>query len=241
MMFHQKFKESKIKPTEFWQASGDSLPILVGVVPFGITFGVVARAVGLTGAETMLMSAVVFAGAAQFVCITMIGMGAVDATWIILTTFLINMRHLLMGASISSYVAELPLVRQAVLAFGMTDESYAVSMERIHKLGYSESYHLGANFSMYGTWLLATFIGVVAGNYIPDPLEWGLDFAMPVTFLAILIPKMRSKTTMLVSLAAALTAAFCAANLPGKWYIVITCIIASILGGVLEGDNQDAD
>jgi len=226
---------------EFWQATRDGLPIVIGVIPFGITYGIVGLAVGLTPAETLLMSLVVFAGAAQFVCITMIGLGIVDFTVIVFTTLLINLRHLLMGASISPYVTRLPLSRQAILAFGMADESYAISMDRVQKHGYNESYHFGANTLMYVTWSLSTLIGIVVGKYIPDPLAWGFDFAMPATFLALLIPRLKTRINVIVCLVAAVMAVLCALYLPGKWYIIIACLAASVVGGLLEGGDQVAN
>jgi 4-azaleucine resistance transporter AzlC len=227
--------------SDFWQGAYDSLPILLGVIPFGITYGVVGLAVGLTAGETLLMSLVVFAGAAQFISTTMVGMGVTDFSLIVFTTFLVNLRHLLMGASLSPYVSRLPLGRQALLAFAMADESYAVTMDRIQKHGYNESYQLGTNAAMYVTWALATMAGIAVGAYIPDPLAWGLDFAMPATFLAMLIPRLKNKLSIIVCLVAGVIAVACALYLPGKWYILIACVAASLVGGILEGADESAD
>ena len=231
----------RVVTPEFWQGIYDSLPIVLGVIPFGITYGVVGLAVGLTAGETLLMSLVVFAGAAQFISTTMIGLGVADFSLIVFTTLLINLRHLLMGASLSPYVTKLPLARQAILAFAMADESYAVTMDRVQKRGYSESYQFGTNTAMYTTWALATMTGIAVGKFIPDPLAWGLDFAMPATFLAMLIPRLKSRVSIIVCLVAAVIAVVCALYLPGKWYIIIACLVASLVGGLLEGGDQVAD
>jgi 4-azaleucine resistance transporter AzlC len=225
---------------DFRQGVYDSLPIMMGVVPFGITYGMVGLTAGLTPAETLLMSLVVFAGAAQFVSITMIGLGAVSFPMIVFTTLLINLRHLLMGASIAPYVARLPLARQALLAFGMVDETYAITMSRITASGYSEHYQLGANAALYIAWAVSTLTGILLGAYIPDPLSWGLDFAMPATFLAMLMPRLISRTSVAVCLTAAVMAVLGAVYLPGKWYIIVACLSASLVGGLLEGGSEDA-
>lgn len=219
---------------EFRRGAADTLPILLGVVPFGIAFGIVGLTVGLTPFETVLMSLLVFAGAAQFISITMIGMGVADFTLIVFTTFLINLRHLLMGASLAPYLAGLSLARQAVLAFGMVDETYAITMDRIARNGYSDSYQFGANAAAYLAWFLATVAGVLAGAYIPDPLAWGLDFAMPATFLAILVPRLNTKTSLIVCLVSAAVAVGAAVGLPGKWYIILAGLAATFAGGIIE-------
>lgn len=227
-----------ISKSEFYQGVYDSLPIMLGVLPFGIAYGVVGLSVGLTGLETLFMSLVVFAGASQFICVTMIGMGLVDFSLILFTTLLVNLRHLLMGASISAYVRKFSLGRQAVIAFAMTDESYSITMNRVQKKGYSQGYQLGANTAIYVTWGLATLIGIVVGKYIPDPLAWGFDFAMPVTFLAMLIPQLKNRSSLIVCLVAGGVAVASALYLPGKWYIVLACLTASLVGGLLEGGDQ---
>lgn len=241
VMFAEKsLPMTRVVNAEFWQAVGDSVPIMLGVFPFGITYGVVGVSLGLTPAETILMSLVVCAGAAQFISATMIGMGVVDFSLIVFTTLLINLRHLLMGASLTPYLAKVPLVRQAILAFVLVDETYAVMINRIQSRGYDESYQFGTNTALYTTWAVSTILGVALGEYIPDPLAWGLDFAMPATFLAMLIPRLISRTSIAVCLTAAVIAVVSALYLPGKWYIIVACLAASLVGGLLEGGDKDA-
>ncbi len=212
----------------------DTLPILLGVVPFGVTFGIVGLTVGLTPFETILMSLIVFAGAAQFISATMIGMGVADFTLIVFTTLLINLRHLLMGVSLAPWLTRLPLARQALLAFLMVDESYAITIDRIAKHGYSESHQLGASSALFAAWAAATVTGVLIGEYIPDPLAWGLDFALPATFLAMLIPRLDSRASLIVCAVAAVVAVSAALYLPGKWYIILAALAATLAGGIIE-------
>ncbi|MDU2064273.1 MAG: AzlC family ABC transporter permease, partial [Sporomusaceae bacterium] len=145
-------------------------PILLGVIPFGITCGIMGLTAGLTPVETVLMSLLVFAGASQFIAITMLGAGLSSWSVITLTTLLVNLRHMLMGASLAKYLVKQPLSRQLILSFLLTDEAYAVTISRIYQSGYSSAYHLGASLSMYVTWGLSTLTGVLVGGYIPDPL-----------------------------------------------------------------------
>lgn len=226
---------------EFGLAVRDSLPILLGIIPFGITCGVMGLTAGLTPLEIILMSVIVFAGASQFISITMLGAGITGCGIIVLTTLLVNLRHLLMGASLAPYMARLPIRLQAILAFGITDESYILTSNRIDKAGYNMHYQLGSNMAIYTIWILSTAIGVFLGSYIPDPLAWGLDFAMPATFLVMLIPRLTDRINLYVCLASGIVAVLGALYLPGKWYIILACLVASVLGGILEGYKKNAE
>lgn len=225
---------------DYVQGVRDSAPVMLGVIPFGITCGVMGVAAGLTPGETVFMSLLVFAGAAQFICITMLGTGVTGWGLIVFTTLLINLRHLLMGASLAPFLLKQPFVRQVLLAFTLTDESYAVMMNRIANGGYSANYQLGSSWGFYCIWAASTTIGVLLGSRIPNPLAWGLDFAMPATFLAMLMPRLTNHVSIAVCLVAAVTAVLGAAYLPGKWYIIAACIAASITGGLLEKEGNHA-
>lgn len=223
------------------QAARDSLPIMLGVIPFGVTCGVMGTTAGLTGLETTLMSLLVFAGAAQFVSITMLGAGIMDWTLIVFTTLLINLRHFIMGASLSTYMLKLPLPFQALLSFGLTDESYALTANRIYKSGYNPHYQLDTSTALYITWAASTVAGVLLGSHITNPLEWGLDFAMPATFLVLLVPRLLDRTSLYVCASAGLIAVLGALYLPGKWYIILACLIPSMLGSIIERKTGNED
>ena len=231
---------SRKSAPDFWRGVMDSGPLLLGIVPFGITCGIMGLTAGLTGLETVLMSFVVFAGASQFIAITMLGAGMTGWGIIVFTTLLINLRHLLMGVSLAPYLLPQPAFRQAVLSFMLCDEAYAMTVSRIAQHGYSAAYQLGVSMSIYLSWGLATAVGVAAGSYIPDPLAWGLDFAMPATFLVLLLPRLTDKISLTVCVIAGLTAVIGAAYLPGKWYMIAACGAAVVVGGLMEGRAEHA-
>ncbi|VBB07812.1 branched-chain amino acid transport permease [Lucifera butyrica] len=219
---------------ELQQGILETVPLIFGIMPFGITFGVMGLTAGLTPAEVMLMSVLVFAGAAQFVAVSMIAAGIHAWVMIVLTTLLINLRHLLMGASLAPYLTRLPAGAQAFLAFHMADETYMVTVNRAERAGYSPWFQLGTNLTGYATWLISTMLGLELGKYIGDPLRWGLDFAMPATFLAMLVPRLQDRTGIIVSAVAAFTAIGGAVYLPGKWYILLATLAACLTGIWLE-------
>jgi len=224
---------------EFRAGVRDTLPLMLGVFPFGLAYGIFAQSVGLTPAETIFMSLTVFAGAAQFISLPMFAAGA-GLVMISLTALLINLRHLLMGASLVPYMEKLSLPWKAFLCFGMADETYAVTISRAQATGYSRDYHFGCNATGYVTWVVSTVLGVVLGSQISDPLAWGLDFAMPATVLALLIPRLTDRTSLTVCLVAAVVSVAAALLIPGKWYIIVACLTAVATGAWLEGDEVDA-
>ncbi|MDQ7092627.1 AzlC family ABC transporter permease [Desulfosporosinus sp. PR] len=225
---------------EAWTALCDCIPVVLGVVPFGITCGIMGFAAKMSGAETIAMSVFVFAGASQFIGITMLGAGVTAWGIIIVTTLMVNLRHLIMGSSLAPYMIKLPLPFQALLAFFLTDEAYALTISRIHKNGYSVLYQLTVSTVLYLAWVSATAAGVVLSSYISDPLTWGLDFAMPATFLVLLIPLLKDRTSLIVFGISAAVSVFAAQYLPGKWYIIIACLTASLVGGLSKGDSKHA-
>lgn len=225
---------------DFWQGIISSGPILLGVIPFGITCGVMGLTAGLTSLETIMMSFLVFAGASQFIAITMLGAGVTSWSVIVFTTLLVNLRHMLMGASLAQYMVQQSVSQQALLSFLLTDEAYAVTISRIHQSGYSAAYQLGVSISLYITWGLATIAGVLVGSYIPDPLAWGLDFAMPATFLVLLLPRITDRISLVVCVVAGLISVAGALYLPGKWYMIAACLGAVLVGGLMEGAKANA-
>ena len=224
---------------EFRAGIRDTLPLMLGVFPFGLAYGIFAQSMGLTPGETILMSLTVFAGAAQFISLPMFAAGA-GLMMISLTTLLINLRHLLMGASLAPYMEKLPLAWKAFLCFGMADETYAVAISRAQAIGYSRDYHFGCNATGYVTWGVSTVLGVVLGSYISDPLSWGLDFAMPATFLAMLVPRLRNRPGLAAGIVGAVISVAGAVYLPGKWYLLLAALAAALVGGYLEGAKKSA-
>jgi 4-azaleucine resistance transporter AzlC len=228
-----------MRQQQFLAGIRDTLPLMLGIIPFGLAYGIVGLNVGLTAGEIILMSLLVFAGAAQFVSLPMFAEGA-SLLMISFTALLINLRHLLMGASLASYMSGFSLPFKALLTFGMADETYAVTVSRIQTHGYSAAYQLGSNFAGYITWATSTIAGILLGSRISNPLAWGIDFAMPATFLALLMPRLVDRTSITVCLVSAIISIMASIYIPGKWYIIMACVIAIGCGGLMErGENDE--
>jgi 4-azaleucine resistance transporter AzlC len=213
-----------------------TLPLALGAVPFGLAYGIISTRAGLSVLETLLMSLIVFAGASQFMAVVMIQAGA-GFPLIVASTFLVNLRHLVMGLSISPYLSETTPRWQRMLAFWMTDETYVTSVTHYREQESEQGnpyFMLGSGAALYTLWALASVVGALVGSAISDPMRWGLDFAMPAAFLTMLVPQMVSwRTAAVVAVAAAVgTASF--VLIPGKWYIILAVVCATATGVVLE-------
>ena len=220
-----------------------TLPIVIGVIPFGVAYGVLAVHAGLTVGETLFMSLVVFAGASQFMAAGMFQAGVGGAA-IVFSTLLINLRHLVMGLSLSPYLSETKPRWQRMLAFGMADETYLVTITHYRERGEPQGsghFMLGSAALMYVAWAAASLCGALIGQAISDPLKWGLDFAMPATFITLLLPQIVSWRMFAVVIAAggAATASF--PLIHGKWYIIIAVVAGTATGLLLEGRGPGSD
>jgi 4-azaleucine resistance transporter AzlC len=175
---------------EFLAGVRDTIPLLLGAFPFGLIYGTVAVTSGVSLAAAMAMSAFVFAGSAQFIAVGLVAAQTPVAV-IILTTFIVNLRHMLYSATLLPYLKNLPQTWRIPLAFWLTDETFAVAVHRFQAKDSSACkhwYQLGSSLAMYLNWQLWCFLGMVLGNRMPDASDWGLDVAMPVTFIGMIIP-----------------------------------------------------
>ena len=223
-------------PRKFFTGLRKTFPFMVGLIPFGLAYGIMGAQAGLNLAEIMFMSVVVFAGSAQFMAVEMISQN-IGIVFIAFSTLLINLRHILMGLSLSPYLSRLRARWLYILAFGMVDETYAVTIDYYQK-GAGDSgnpyFMLGSSAAIYFSWLLTSFIGAILGSSIQDPLAWGLDFAMPATFLSILIPQIKSMRMLLVMLISGVSAVAFLLLIPGKWYIIMATLLAVAAGTTME-------
>jgi 4-azaleucine resistance transporter AzlC len=209
-----------------------TLPLAPGVVAFGLLYGVMARQVGFSPWQACAMSLIVHAGSAQF---TALGMWeATGAIPIILTTLVINLRHLLMGASVAPHLRGLHPLWKALLALWMSDESYALAIAEYERGQGSHRYFLGANVGIYLAWPTSGLLGALLSKAIPDPGRYGLDLVFPLAFLGLLTAFLKDRISLAVALGAGGLALLGADLLPGKWYVVVAGLLGSGLGLLLE-------
>jgi len=193
---------------EFFAGARAIVPLVVGATPFGLLFGTLAISVGLSAWATMGLSLIVFAGSSQFVAAGLVGQGA-SIGIIVLTTFVVNLRHALYSASLGPYFRHLSHRWLAPMAFLLTDESYAAVISRFERADGSPNKHwfyIGGALLMYVNWQLWTVIGIVAGQRIKGAGDLGLEFAMVVTFIGIVVPLLRTMPMLVCALVAGASA-----------------------------------
>lgn len=221
--------------TEFVAGLKDTLPLMLGAAPFGIIFGALAITSGLSAAATIGMSLFVFAGSSQFIAVGLLARAA-SLPVIILTTFVVNLRHILYSASLAPYMKHLSQKWLLPLGFWLTDESYAVVIRRYPQTDaspYKHWYHFGSSVGMYVNWQLWTLIGVIAGQQIRDAQSWGLDFAMLVTFIGIVVPMLVTRPMVACALTSGLVAVV-ARGLPYNLGLMVGALAGIAVGFALE-------
>jgi len=207
------------------------LPIAVGVVPFGMIYGVLALAAGLPPLLALAMSAIVFAGSAQFIAVQLIG-AASPAVILLSTTLVVNLRHLLYSASLAPHLRHLSPAWRWLLAYLLTDEAYAVVavhyQDKSQPVTYKHYYFLSAGLTLWLAWQMSTAVGLFLGAQIPA--SWSLDFTLALTFIGIVVPTLLTKRGLdRPNLAAALSAGLVAA-LTFHWPYKLGLMAAALVG-----------
>jgi 4-azaleucine resistance transporter AzlC len=223
----------KTTSQQFFLGVKDELPILVGVVPFGMIYGILALSAGLNPLDAQAMSSVIFAGSSQFMTVQLIR----EATpWlvIIVTGFVINLRHALYSATLAPYIKHLPLRWKALLAYLLTDEAFAVSVLNYQREGvtrFGHWYFLGAGLALWTSWQISTAVGIFLGAQVPE--SWGLDFTLPLTFIALVVPALKDKAGVVTAAVASL-AALLFFGLPYKLGLIAAAFLAILAGMWME-------
>lgn len=222
--------------SEFITGARDTIPLVVGAIPFGLIFGTLALGSGLSFGGTMAMSAFVFAGSAQFIALGLLT--GVGTTWplIVLTTFVVNLRHILYSATLAPHVSHLPRRWQIPLAFWLTDETFVVVANRYAQVinsPHTHWYYLGSAILMYVNWQLCTFLGLTIGQLLPNAAALGLDFAMPVTFIGMVVPYLKNRP-MVASVIVSGIVALVAYPVPHQLGLMFAALAGIVTGVVVE-------
>lgn len=221
-------------PAQFWLGVRMFLPVAVSIAAYGLVWGVLAGQAGLSVLEVALMSGLVFAGASQFVALDMWTPGSLPILSIIIATAIVNLRILLMSATLRPLVGHLPLPRALAAMFFVSDEQWAMTMAEVRKGGGSVAFLLGTGALSWFSWMLSTLGGRVLGAFIDDPTRYGLDFAFTATFLALLLGMWKGRGDLIPWIVGALAAILASRLIEGNWYIIIGGLVGSFAGALSE-------
>ena len=220
---------------EFALGLRDTLPLMMGSIAFGVIFGTLATGAGLSAWQTMAMSLFVFSGSAQFIAILLLSTNS--GLWVVwFATLVLNLRHLLYAATLVDEIRHLSQVWRFPLAAFLTDETFAVMERRYRMQGGGPNahwYYIASCVGMYVNWQFWTLIGITVGSEFPDIRNWGLQFAMVVSFIGIVMPLLVSFPYWAAAITAGLVAAL-ANPLPYKLGLMLAALAGIGVGVVLD-------
>lgn len=206
-------------------------PIFLGYVPVGAAFGILATTQGFTALQAIANSATAIAGAGQFIGLSLMHTGASVLT-VLVATSIVNLRYVLFGATLSRHLDRTPLIGQAALAFTLTDETFAINIDD-HRRGSASAMSMaGVGAISWMGWVFGTALGATASSVIGDPYRFGVAFAMPAMFVALLVAQTENREQVIIAVVAAVLAIGFAILLPGKWYIVAASVVAAAIGAL---------
>jgi len=209
------------------------VPLWPGVMSFAVAYAVLARTSGYSAIETQLMTLLVFAGSAQLAMVTLYANGT-GAVTIVLTALILNLRHILYGLSADRQLERDERPRRSIVAFFLTDETYGITTREWMAGRGSAGFMLGTGLGLYAAFAVATLAGILFGSLLPDVEKSGIDFIFPLSFLALLIPLVRSRVQFIVAATAATIAIAAGQVFSGGVTILLATVAAALAGVALE-------
>lgn len=203
-------------------------PICLGYIPIGLALGVLARQANIPFWAVAMMSLFVFAGSAQFICVAMLADGASILT-IILTTFVVNLRHALMSSALAVHLQGARKRFLTLFAYGITDESFAVNFSRFRQGGWNKTSALVLNQTANATWFVATIAGTFIGQVIPEG-AFGIDYALPAMFICLLIYQIQGLIFLITAVITGCIALCWYLFIPGDSYIIGASLLGATVG-----------
>ncbi len=210
----------------------DVSPLMIPVVPFGLIFGILAIDIGFSPLATMGMSLIIFGGASQIVLLQLFSGGA-SSLVIISSVGAVNSRHLLYGAVVSEHVSDLKLFWKIIISYFLIDQAFARSNEYFKKNNHKNKYYhlIGGGVTCWVIWQTTTFLGIILGSAIPEKL--GLSFAVPLTFLALLVNDFRKIINVIVIITSGLVSTFGYNYIPYKAYVIVAALTGLLIAIIL--------
>ncbi|WP_059172952.1 AzlC family ABC transporter permease [Bacillus sp. FJAT-27445] len=215
--------------SDFKAGTQAGISIAIGYFPIALTFGLLAKTAGLTIGETFLMSLVVFAGASQYISLSLLSLGT-GILEIVLTTFIVNIRHFLMATSLNEKAPEGDVAAKAIYSFGLTDETFSVAATKEGEV--RKGFMFGLVLISYASWVIFSGIGHLIGANLPKTLQESMAVALYAMFIGLLVPSMKksAKAVYLAAMAAAFNTIFTLGKVlePG-WAIVVATLFAAVI------------
>jgi 4-azaleucine resistance transporter AzlC len=214
---------------ESWTGIKRATPIVLGYIPIGFAYGVLAGKSGLSGANTIIMSLIVFAGSAQFIAVGLFASGTGPAA-VILTTFIVNLRHMLMAASLAPYLKGWKKRHLAFFSYELTDETFALHSAAATKLADCKLEAISLNITAQTSWVIGTVLGVVAAGLIGDVKPYGLDYALAAMFIGLLVGQCGDKIKVMTAIISGGIATLLYLAGFHQFHIIAATVLAATIG-----------
>ncbi|MDL2209649.1 AzlC family ABC transporter permease [Desulfovibrio sp. OttesenSCG-928-O18] len=223
--------------TAFFRGARQAFPIVLGYLPVGFAFGVLAVQAGMTSVTVGLMSFFVFAGSGQLIAAGLLASGTSTAG-IVLTTFIVNLRHLLMSAALTPFLKTWSKPLQAWFGFQLTDETFAANLGRFYSNGVDRNEALGLNAFAHAGWIAGSVLGALFDSAIGDVKPLGLDFALPAMFIALVLPHFAIPRRLLAVFFGAFFSLAFALLGAGQWNVILATVLAATLAAFLPAPRE---
>ena len=207
------------------------LPLAPGALLFGLSYGLLAAGAGLTLAEAMVMSLTVFAGASQYLAVEL-WRAPLPVAAIVLAALVVNLRHLLMGATLAPWLRRFPRPRVLASLFLLVDENWGLTVAALRNGERDLGFFLGAGLVLYPLWPLGGLIGYLAAGRVPDPTRYGLDSLGTAVFLVLLMLQWEGARSLLPWTVAAAVALLAQVVAPGAWPILLGALAGALAGAL---------
>jgi predicted branched-subunit amino acid permease len=231
--------KSQTPVSVYWDGFTQALPLMVGNIPFAFVAGVAGAKAHLNLFEITTMSALVYAGAAQLVALQMIASGVVIVPFVLLASLVVNLRYLMYSSALAKPLEEFRGWRKMLAAFLLVDQNFVMTVERFPQLGSKLSpwFYLGVGTPIWLNWVCFTVVGFLVGGQVPE--RWGLEFAVPLCFLVLLMPTLKDRPNVAAAIVGGLTATFLVA-FPYRLGLFVG-VLAGIVAGVLLENARARD
>ena len=230
-------RSEKAKSGGWLRGVSRALPITLGYVPIGFAYGVLAQKAGLSAFNTLAMSIFVYAGSSQLIAVGLFAAGAAPLS-IILTTFIVNLRHMLMASALAPYLSRWNKLELGTFAYEITDESFAlhsVEFPRVSTSGGPDpAESIALNLTAQISWFLGSWMGLVAGGLITDIELFALDYTLPAMFIALLMMQLKNRVQLMVVIASGIFAVVLLLAGLDHWYVIVATVIGASLGVLVE-------
>ena len=232
MTFQEKINNKSILQVILASAV-EALPIILGYLPIGFAFGVLAHKAGVSAFNALMMSLLVFAGSAQLIVVGLLTTGIAPVS-IIITTFVVNLRHLLMSAGLAPHLEDWRKRELVFFAYELTDETFALHATRLARIEVSKTKTLLINVVSHLAWITGTLLGVFSGTLITDIEPLALDFVLPSMFIGLLVMQIKNAIHIIVALVGGLLSVYFLILGLNQWHVIFATVLSASFGLMVE-------